>query len=110
MKRLFSFLLLVFAVLFVLSACGGEDTGAPESEATDEVEEEDAGEEADEAADQEEGSAEVDASDIVVGTSVPSLEFTFFVAAQKSWEEAAEEMGVEALFFNAEDNQSKQNQ
>ncbi|SDI42267.1 D-ribose ABC transporter substrate-binding protein [Paenibacillus naphthalenovorans] len=46
---------------------------------------------------------------LVIGTSVPSLEFTFFVAAQKSWQETAKELGVEAPFYNAENNQAKQN-
>jgi ribose transport system substrate-binding protein len=49
------------------------------------------------------------AKKLVIGTSVPSLEFTFFVAAQKAWEDAAKQAGAEAPFYNAENNQAKQN-
>lgn len=102
-KRLFPFVLGIIMAL-MLAACSGGETNAPESEADPaEGESEQA-----EATGSSEG--EADGESFVIGTSVPSLEFTFFVAAQKSWEATAEELGVEALFFNGEDNQSKQNQ
>lgn len=89
-------LLMTFALIFALAACGGssESSGGQSSSG---------------------GSSSSDSGDsgddgLVIGTSIPSLEFTFFVAAQKAWEAAAKEAGVaEAPFYNGENNQAKQN-
>lgn len=47
---------------------------------------------------------------IVIGTSVASLGFLFFVEGQKAAEAAAEELGIDINFYDAEENQAKQNQ
>lgn len=47
---------------------------------------------------------------IVIGTSVASLGFLFFVEGQKAAEEAANELGIKTIFYDAEENQAKQNQ
>lgn len=91
MRKSQLYLMLIIVLCCVMAACS-QDTGSEAEGGTDN------------------GEANNESDNIVIGTSVPSLEFTFFVAAQKSWEATAEELGVEALFFNAEDNQSKQNQ
>lgn len=96
---------LMLAVAFVLALVGcseGSSSNAEGNSGTNDAGENNAAGNA--------ASGNADNGDLLIGASVPSLEFTFFVAAQKSWEEAADELGVEAPFYNAEDNQSKQNQ
>lgn len=102
-----NWLLLVIGSLLALMivACSGGGGSSSSSSSPDSNSESNSSNDAEQSV--EESS---DGEKYVIGTSVPSLEFTFFVATQKEWEQAAEEQGVEALFFNGEDNQSKQNQ
>lgn len=77
-------LLMTLALIFALAACSSSESGGGQSSSGDDG--------------------------LVIGTSIPSLEFTFFVAAKKAWEAAANEAGVaDAPFYNGENNQSKQN-
>lgn len=92
MRKTFMLILLGGLLSFIVACSGGGETSSSSSDGQDS------------------GGEKSEGDRYVIGTSVPSLEFTFFVATQKEWEKAAEELDVEALFFNGEDNQSKQNQ
>lgn len=83
-------LLLVIFVLVILSACSGSKDSGTSSNDTSGGEEE--------------------KEKVVIGTSVASLGFLFFVEGQKASEAAAAELGVETIFYDAEENQAKQNQ
>jgi len=94
-------LFIVSMLVFLLAACGSSpQQGSPE---TGQAPNNNTSQPDQSAADKKEEKK------FVIGTSVPSLEFTFFVAAQKAWEEAAKELDVEAPFYNGENNQAKQN-
>jgi ribose transport system substrate-binding protein len=86
-------------LLLLLTACGAAQTSSGTSQNNASAPAKDASQ----------GNTAKTDKKLVIGTSVPSLEFTFFVAAQKSWVETAKSLGVEAPFYNGENNQAKQN-
>src|SRR5690625_1916815 len=87
MKR-FSYLLLILVFGFLVACSNGGDDASGD------------------------GSGSSDGGDekLVIGTSVASLEFLFFAEGQKAAEKVADELGIDIIFYDAEENQGKQNQ